>query len=94
MYNDVDDMLRASQQKKDNESKANKPAKGNSNQDGKMTKKQKTIIKLILTLFIFPIVLVCLFMLGMAVGYQYGGGAPGEVFDGNTWRNIIFIIFG
>lgn len=60
----------------------------------KMTKKQKRIIKLILIFFVFPILLVCLFMVGMAVGYQYGGGASGEVFDGNTWRNIIFIIFG
>ena len=107
MYNDVDDMLRASQQKRDQASKAAKksklPSLKRSDKSSpspeevdskKMSKKQKRIIKLILIFFVFPIILVGLFLVGMAAGYQYGGGEAGEVFDGNTWRNIIFIIFG
>ncbi|OEH85461.1 hypothetical protein BHU72_05080 [Desulfuribacillus stibiiarsenatis] len=41
-----------------------------------------------------PLALLSLFFIGMAAGYKYGGGSAGEVFDAETWRNIILIIFG
>lgn len=53
-------------------------------------KKSLATIKLIA----IPLSALVMFMIGMAVGYRYGGGAAGEVFNLSTWRNILFIIFG
>jgi len=60
----------------------------------KLTKSQKKNIKLLIYFGAIPLLIICLFFLGMAIGYRYGGGAAGEVFSTSLWRNILLIIFG
>lgn len=59
----------------------------------KLTSGEKTLAAILKFMLLF-IVIVIVFMIGMAVGYKYGGGQSGEVFEFSTWRNILFIIFG
>ncbi|OEF96797.1 DNA-directed RNA polymerase subunit beta [Desulfuribacillus alkaliarsenatis] len=59
----------------------------------KLTSGQKALLTTMKILSV-PIFAFIMFMIGMATGYRYGGGAAGEVFEGSTWRNIFLIIFG
>lgn len=59
----------------------------------KLTPNQRATLTIMKFLAV-PMVGILLFMIGMAIGYKFGGGATGEVFSSTTWRNIFLIIFG
>ena len=66
---------------------------GNIKEKRKISSTQKAILLTMKILFI-PVIGFIMFMIGMATGYNYGGGIATEVFEVSTWRNIFLIIFG